>query len=94
MRRVRAAKAAARKENLRHERRGSVRLVEAAQRLGEMLRSEDVRTAAWADNEGVPRKLSIADLQALSSVCRNTRPRSGCDSSETAYLGTFPGLTV
>jgi hypothetical protein len=48
--RARAAKAAARKENLRYERRGSLRLIEAAQRLGEMLRSEDLRTAEWADS--------------------------------------------
>jgi hypothetical protein len=48
--RVRAAKARARKESLRYERRSSARLVEAAQRLGELCRSSDVRTAMWADN--------------------------------------------
>jgi hypothetical protein len=48
--RVRAARARARKENLRLERRGSARLIEAAQRLGELLRSDDVRTAMWADS--------------------------------------------
>ena len=30
--------------------RGSIRLVEAAQRLGEMRRSENIRTAVWADS--------------------------------------------
>jgi hypothetical protein len=48
--RVRAQKARERKESLRYDHRGSARLVEAAQRLGEMLRSENVRTAMWADN--------------------------------------------
>ena len=48
--RVRAQKARERKETLRYDPRGSVRLVEAAQRLGEMLRSNNVRTAMWADN--------------------------------------------
>jgi hypothetical protein len=47
--RVRAAKARARKESLRYERRSSARLVEAAQRLGEMLRSDNLETAIWAD---------------------------------------------
>jgi hypothetical protein len=47
--RVRAEKARERKESLRYDQRGSARLVEAAQRLGEMLRSENLRTAMWAD---------------------------------------------
>ena len=48
--RVRAAKARERKESLRDEHRSSARLVEAAERLGEMLRSENLRTAMWADS--------------------------------------------
>ena len=48
--RVRAAKAAERKESLRQDPRGSAPLIEAAQRLGEMLHSDNVRTAQWADN--------------------------------------------
>ena len=47
--RARAAKARERKESLRYDPRGSIRLVEAAQRLGEMLSSENLRTAMWAD---------------------------------------------
>jgi hypothetical protein len=48
--RARAAKARERRASLRHDPRSSARLVEAAQRLGEMLRSENLRTAMWADN--------------------------------------------
>jgi len=47
--RARAANARERKASLRHDHRLSERLVEAAQRLGEMLRSENLRTAMWAD---------------------------------------------
>jgi hypothetical protein len=47
--RVRAAKARERRASLRHARRGSVRLVEAAERLGEMLRSNNLESAMWAD---------------------------------------------
>lgn len=48
--RVRAAKAQAQKASLRYDRRSSERLVEAAKRLGEMLRSDDLRAAQWADS--------------------------------------------
>jgi hypothetical protein len=48
--RARAAKARERKESLRHDHRSSARLVEAAERLGEMLRSDNLRTAMWADH--------------------------------------------
>ena len=48
--RARAAKARERRASLRNDPRSSARLVEAAQRLGEMLRSENLRTAMWADN--------------------------------------------
>jgi hypothetical protein len=47
--RARAAKARERRESLRSERRGSRRLEEAAERLGEMIRSDNVATAMWAD---------------------------------------------
>ncbi|MGH3052962.1 MAG: hypothetical protein ACRDM8_08395 [Gaiellaceae bacterium] len=47
--RARAAKARERRASLRHDPRSSARLVEAAQRLGEMLRSDNVRSAMWAD---------------------------------------------
>lgn len=47
--RIRAANARERKASLRNDHRSSERLVEAAQRLGEMLRSENLRTAMWAD---------------------------------------------
>lgn len=47
--RVRAANARERREGLRYERRGSRRLEEAAERLGEMLRSDNLKTAMWAD---------------------------------------------
>jgi hypothetical protein len=36
---------------LKHEQRSSARLVEAAQRLGDMLRSDDLRTVMWADDK-------------------------------------------
>jgi hypothetical protein len=48
--RVRAANARERKAGLRLDHRSSARLVEAAERLGEMLRSDNLRTAMWADN--------------------------------------------
>jgi hypothetical protein len=47
--RARAAKARERRGSLLNERRGSKRLEEAAQRLGELLRSERLETAEWAD---------------------------------------------
>jgi hypothetical protein len=47
--RVRAANARERRSSLRHARRGSARLIEAAERLGEMLRSGNLETAIWAD---------------------------------------------
>ena len=47
--RVRAAKARERRSSLRHAPRGGARLIEAAERLGEMLRSDNLRTAMWAD---------------------------------------------
>jgi hypothetical protein len=47
--RVRAAKARERKAGLRFDHRSSARLVEAAERLGEMLRSDNLQTAKWAD---------------------------------------------
>jgi hypothetical protein len=46
---VRADKARERKASLRHEPRRSRRLEEAAERLGEMLRSDNLQTAMWAD---------------------------------------------
>jgi hypothetical protein len=47
--RAHAAKARGRKAGLRHAQRSSEQLVEAAQPLGEMLRSDDLRVAQWAD---------------------------------------------
>jgi hypothetical protein len=47
--RVRAANARERRSSLRHAPRGGARLIEAAERLGEMLRSDNLRTAMWAD---------------------------------------------
>jgi hypothetical protein len=47
--RARAAKAGERRGSLLNERRGSKRLEEAAQRLGELLRSDRLETAEWAD---------------------------------------------
>jgi hypothetical protein len=47
--RVRAANARERRSSLRHAPRGSTRLVEAAERLGELLRSDNLQTAMWAD---------------------------------------------
>jgi hypothetical protein len=47
--RVRAANARERRSSLRHAPRGSTRLIEAAQRLGEMLRSDNLKSAMWAD---------------------------------------------
>ena len=47
--RVRAARAREGRDSLRYERRGSQRLEEAAERLGEMLRSDNPATAEWAD---------------------------------------------
>jgi hypothetical protein len=49
--RVRAANARERKAGLRLDHRTSVRLVEAAERLGEMLRSDNLESAMWADEE-------------------------------------------
>lgn len=48
--RIRAALARERKASLRFDPRGSVRLEEAAARLGEMLRSDNLETAMWADD--------------------------------------------
>ncbi len=47
--RARAANARARRSSLRHEGRDSRRLEEAAERLGELLRSDNLETAMWAD---------------------------------------------
>jgi hypothetical protein len=47
--RARAAKARERRGSLLNERRGSKRLEEAAERLGELLRSNNMETAMWAD---------------------------------------------
>jgi hypothetical protein len=48
--RVRAAKARERRSSLRRAPRGNVRLVEAAEWLGEMLRSDNLKSAMWADD--------------------------------------------
>jgi hypothetical protein len=47
--RARAAKARGRRGSLFNERRGSKRLEEAAERLGQLLRSNNMETAMWAD---------------------------------------------
>ena len=47
--RVRAANARERRSSLRHAPRGGARLIEAAERLGEMLRSDNLESAIWAD---------------------------------------------
>jgi hypothetical protein len=47
--RLRAANARERKAGLRLDHRSSARLVEAAERLGEMLRSDNLESAMWAD---------------------------------------------
>ena len=47
--RARAAKARERRGSLLNERRGSKRLEEAAARLGQLLRSNNMETAMWAD---------------------------------------------
>ena len=47
--RVRAANARNRKAELRLDHRSSARLIEAAERLGEMLRSDNLKSAMWAD---------------------------------------------
>ena len=47
--RVRAANARERRSSLRHAPRGGARLIEAAERLGEMLRSDNLKSAMWAD---------------------------------------------
>lgn len=57
--RARAAKARERRDSLRHERRGSRRLEEAAERLGEMLRADNLKTAEWAD--GVIKRHILAE---------------------------------
>ena len=47
--RIRAANARERQAGLRLDHRSSARLVEAAERLGEMLRSDNLESAMWAD---------------------------------------------
>jgi hypothetical protein len=73
--RVRAAKARELKAGLRLDHRSSARLVEAAVRLGELLRSDNLESAMWAD-EVIKRHILPETSKHTSGLAWWSSPRS------------------
>lgn len=74
-----------RRSSLRHAPRGSARLVEAAERLGEMLRSDNLRSAMWAD-EVIKRHILPETSKHTSGLAGWYSAQEPVDANARPYL--------